>query len=246
MKTILSSCATGFVLIIFFGALSSCGGPVVKSDITPSVQLNAQARTAPAPEYLIQPTDELEIKFLYNPELNERLPVRPDGRISLQLVNEIPVAGLTPRQLSDLLTEKYRPELKKPDITVIVRTFSAQKVFVDGEVNRGGLLPLTGPLTVLQAIAQAGGIKDTARVNEVLVIRQNPNGPFLTSVVDISKAIDGTDKSQDIALMPYDVVYVPKSPIANVDTWVDLYIRRVLPFSLPSPIPQPTTSSTLY
>jgi protein involved in polysaccharide export with SLBB domain len=237
MKT-LSLYSKIFLLIALFATVSACG-PVVKANVTPFAQLNTQARTAPAPEYRIQPGDDLEIKFLYNPELNERLPVRPDGRISLQFVKEVLVVGLTPKELGDLLTEKYGPELKKPDVTVIVRSFSAQKVFVDGEVNRGGLLPLTGPLTVLQAIAQAGGVKDTARLTEVLVIRQNPNGPFLTSVVDISKAIDGTDKSQDIALMPYDVVFVPKSPIANVDTWVDLYIRRLLPFSLPSPVPQP-------
>jgi polysaccharide biosynthesis/export protein len=221
-------------------ALAGGCGPVVVANITPYKELDLQARTTPAPEYLIQTGDELDIQFMYNPELNQKLPVRPDGRITLPLVKEILVSGMTPRELGELLTEKYTPELKKPEVIVIVRSFMAQKIFIDGEVNRAGLQQLTGPLTVLQAIAMAGGIKETARPTEVLVIRQNHNGPFLTSVLDITKAIDGTDKTQDIALMPYDVVYVPKSPIANVDTWVDLYIRRVVPFTLPSPVPQPT------
>jgi polysaccharide biosynthesis/export protein len=225
-----------FALILAAG----CGGPAVVANITPYRQLDVQARTTPAAEYQIQTADELDIQFLYNPELNQKLPVRPDGRISLPLVKELMVLGMSPRELGDLLTDKYRPELKKPEVTVIVRSFMAQRIFIDGEVNRAGLQQLTGPLTVLQAIAMAGGIKDTARPTEVVVIRQNPSGPFLTSVVDITKALDGTDKSQDIALMPYDVVFVPKSHIANVDIWVDQYIRKVVPFALPSPIPSPT------
>ena len=107
-------------------------------------------------------------------------------------------------------------------------------------------MPLTGPLTVMQAIAMAGGLKESARRTQVLVIRQNPEGPSFTAVMDLTKAIDGTDKSQDISLMPYDIVYVPRSAIANVDVWVDQYVRRMLPFPLPSPIPTPTTTSTWY
>ena len=221
-------------LLLF--ALASCG-TVVKTDITPSAQLNVQARTFPTLEYLIQAGDELEVKFLYNPELNEKLPVRPDGRISLPIVKEVMVVGMSPQKLEELLTQKYKDELKKPDITVIVRSFSAQKVFVDGEVLRAGLVPLTGPLTVMQAISQAGGLKDTARRTQVLVIRQNPDGPFFTSVLDLTKAIDGTDKRQDIALMPYDIVYVPKSAIANVNLFVEQYISKNIPYPFMYAVP---------
>ena len=84
--------------------------------------------------------DQLEVKFFYNPELNEQVIVRPDGRISLQLANEIMVAGLTPLELTDLLKKKYSTEISKPEITIIVRTFTSQRVFVDGEVNRAGLV----------------------------------------------------------------------------------------------------------
>jgi polysaccharide biosynthesis/export protein len=236
-KLFVMSLIVAFLMTIVVGC-----GPVVVANKTPAFQLNDQARVTPVSEYLLQAGDELEIQFTYNPELNQKVPVRPDGRIALPLIKEISVAGMSPRELSDLLVEKYRPELKKPEVTVIVRTFTAQKIFVDGEVNRAGLQPIMGPLTVMQAIAMAGGLKDTARTNEILVIRQNPKGPFLTAVVDITLAIDGTDKSQDIALMPYDMVYVPRSSIANVDIWVDQYMRKVLPFSLPSPVPTPTYS----
>ncbi len=236
----------GTVCVLLLAMLAACSH-VVKSDVTPFAQLNAQARVFPAPEYLIQVGDELEVQFRYNPDLNQlHLPVRPDGRISLPIVKEVLVSGMSPGKLEELLADKYRPELKRPDVTVIVHTFSAQRVFVDGEVFWPQVVPLTGPLTVMQAIAQARGLKDTARRTQVLVIRQNPKGPAFTAVVDLTKIIDGTDKSQNISLMPYDIVYVPRSAIANVDLWVDLYVRRMLPFPLPSPVPTPTTTSTWY
>ena len=96
-------------------------------------------------EYQIQIGDALDIKFFYHPELNESVMVRPDGRISLQLVHEVQASGLTPEQLRQNLRKKYEPQISQPEIAVIVRSFTAQKVYVDGEVAKPGLVPLTGP-----------------------------------------------------------------------------------------------------
>jgi polysaccharide biosynthesis/export protein len=208
--------------------------------------LDKQARLYPAQEYKIQYGDQLDIKFLYNPELNENLPVRPDGRITLQLVGDIMVVDMTLTQLAEALKTRYAAEVRKPEITIIVRQFASQKVFVDGEVGRPGLVPLVGSMTVSQAIAQSGGFGIDARKNEVVVIRQNAAGKPLVTVVDILKVHRGIDMTNDINLMPYDMVFVPKSPIGEVDKWVDQYIRKMLPFALPSPIPTPTTTSGSY
>jgi polysaccharide biosynthesis/export protein len=164
--------------------------------------------------YRIQVGDTLDIKFFYNPELNEKdLPVRPDGRISLQLVDEIPVLGLTPDGLRDLLKKKYEAtELKDVEVTVIVRSFSHQKVFVDGEVSLPTLVPVKGQLTIMQAIAYANGLRDTARRREVIVIRRGRDHTPIITTVNLEKVLDGTDLSQDIFLLPSDIVYVPKSP----------------------------------
>ncbi len=180
-------------------------------------------------EYRIQPGDLLDIKLFYNPELNESVTVRPDGRIALQLVKEIDAAGLTPAQLTDLLTGKYAAQIKNPEITVLVRSFNTQKVFVDGEVNRAGLVALAEPMTVLQAVAQAGGFKDTAKRSEVILIRRGADNKRITMTMDLDNAIDGSDRAQDQLLRPYDIVYVPKSTIANIDEAMDLYIRRLVP-----------------
>jgi protein involved in polysaccharide export with SLBB domain len=212
-----------YVLFILFAC-----GPVVKNP-TPLNHQATQASFISEKEYRIQVGDELDIKFFYNPELNEKVTVRPDGRISLQLVHDVMVAGLTPSESTKLLTQKYAPELKKPEIAVIVRSFGAHKIYVDGEVNKSGMFPLIGYMTVLQAISQAGGMKDTARKGEVLIIRRGEGNKPLVSSVNLNKVVDGTDILQDIPLKPFDIVYVPRSSIANVNVWVDQYIRKNIP-----------------
>jgi len=212
-----------YVLFILFAC-----SPVVKNP-TPLHHQAVQASLNSEKEYRIQVGDQLDIKFFYNPELNEQVTVRPDGRISLQLVHEVMVAGLTPSELTQRLKQKYAPELKKPEIAVIVRSFGAYKIYVDGEVNKSGMFPIVGYMTVLQAISQAGGMKDTARTSEVVIIRRGEFNKPLAFQLNLRKVVDSTDMSQDIALQPFDIVYVPKSAIANVNTWVDQYIRKNIP-----------------
>lgn len=187
-----------------------------------------------AKEYRIKPGDLLDIKLFYNPELNEQVTVRPDGRISLQLANDVMASGLTPSELTEQLKKRYAAEIGKPEITVIVRTFTFQRVFVDGEVNKAGIIPLTDPMTVMQSISQAGGVKDTAYLKGVIVIRRTVDNKVVATQVNLADALDNTEMSQDIALMPNDIIYVPKSTIANINVWVDQYIRKNIPISVSS------------
>lgn len=215
-----------FKLFLIVMLLSACA-PVVKNTVPLSVM--TQNPNAIVKDYQIQSGDQLEIKFFYNPELNELVVVRPDGRISLQLANEIMVAGLTPSELTEQLRKKYSTDIEKPEITVFVRTFTSQRIYVDGEVNRAGLVTLTAPMTLLQSISQAGGLKDTASTENVIIVRRTVDNQLSTMVVNIDKAIDNTDISQDIVLMPNDIVHVPKSGIANLNVWIDQYLRRNIP-----------------
>jgi protein involved in polysaccharide export with SLBB domain len=211
--------------------LTACGTTATTVRNPVSLQEVAQVSGTVAKEYRIKSGDQLDVKFFYNPELNEQVLVRPDGRISLQLANDVMATGLTPLELTGELKKKYSAEIDKPEITVIVRTFTFQRVFVDGEVNKAGLVPLTDPMTVLQSIAQAGGMKDTALFKGVIVIRRTDDNKLVTMQLNLEEAIDNTDTKQDIVLMPNDIVYVPKTTIANIDVWVDQYIRRILPIS---------------
>ena len=224
------------ILLVFVGLLIllvSCAPNAVRSPAS-IAQMDQQSRAYPQREYIIAAGDTLDIKFLNNPELNEiGVTVRPDGRISLQLAPEIKAAGLTPNQLREFLNQRYSTEVKKPETTIIVRSFSDQKVFVDGEVVLPGLIELKGPTTVMRAIAQARGLRESARISNIIVIRKDFEGNPLSANIDLAKVINGTDMTQDIQLMPYDIVYVPKSNIARVNKFVDEYINRVVPGGFP-------------
>jgi protein involved in polysaccharide export with SLBB domain len=183
----------------------------------------------PPEPYRIAAGDDLEIRFFHTPELNATLPVRPDGKISLPYAQTVQAEGRTPEELSQDLARDYGKVLRDPEIAVIVRTFSTQQIHVGGRVEKGGLFPLKRPMTVLQSIFEAGGYKPEARLSQVLVIRKEPDGTPRVIVVNINRALNGSDPKQNIALQPCDVVYVPDVPIARVNEFVDLYIRKNLP-----------------
>ncbi len=190
---------------------------------------NQAGDAEPRPEYVIQDGDALGIKFFLNPELNEEVVVRPDGRISLQLISEVVAAGRTPRELGRQLEQLYSSELDRPSVSVIVRSFSSQRVYVDGEVNQPGELEIVGSLTLLQAIARAEGFTELAKVRQLIVIRREADGRPRTIPVDVRELRQGRDR--DLTLKPFDVVYVPRTRIANVNQWIDQYIRKSIPVS---------------
>lgn len=224
----------GFFLALVYLLLQACSPQVYNT-----VPLGSPGTIAPPiqPEYKINAGDKLSIKLFYNPELNEEVVVRPDGRITLQLLKEIKVVGLTPAKLSEILTEGYSKYLaQSPEISVIVSSFVGNRIYVGGEVGggagagagAGSIRELDGPTTVLQEIMLAGGFKDTSDRNRVILIRKDENNKPIYMCLDIEKAMKGIDPNQDIYLQPYDMVLVPRSDIANVDLWVDQYIGKII------------------
>jgi protein involved in polysaccharide export with SLBB domain len=193
----------------------------------------ADAQVAPAPyvslPYRILPGDLLQIRFLRAPELDEEVSVRPDGGIGLHLVPELRAAGRTPGELRELLQELYASELRDPELSVVVKTVSA-RAFVDGEVGDPAEVSLARPISVLQAIALAGGATERAHTEEVLLIRRSGLESRVT-LIDLERARAG-EPGLDPPLMPDDIVFVPASRIARVNQWVDQYVRRNIPVSV--------------
>jgi protein involved in polysaccharide export with SLBB domain len=186
---------------------------------------------APKPvPYVIHAGDQLDIKFFFNPELNESVVVRPDGKISLQLIDEIQASGLQPSELDQKLTDLYSKELRKPVLTVIVRSFSGQRVYVGGEVNRQGLITLQPGLTVLQAVFQSGGFMETAQPAETLIIRKGPDNKPVPLRIDLAEVIAASDPNADFQLQPDDIVFVPKSAIAKANKFVRQYVEELFLF----------------
>jgi protein involved in polysaccharide export with SLBB domain len=147
----------------------------------------------------------------------------------LQLIGTVNAAGMTPEELARVLKEKYSPELRDPEINVLVHSFSSQQVFVDGEVGKPQIVPLLGNMTILQSIAAAGGLTPTARRNEIIIIRRGADNRPLTMTVNYQEIITGARPNENILLKPFDIVYVPRSAIADVNLWVDQYIRKNIP-----------------
>jgi polysaccharide biosynthesis/export protein PslD len=191
----------------------------------------APAPLEPSP-YRVRVGDVLEITFFGPAELNQNRTVGPDGEIQLTLIGPVKVVGRTVPDLVEELTERYRPEVVKPEITVNVSQFSGMKVYVGGEVNQAGMLPYHGGLTIVQAIMQAGGFKDTARLTQVVLIRKGEQGEPIGSMVNVKKVLHGADFKLDARLQPSDIVFVPRSSIADFN----LFIRQFIQNNIPIPI----------
>jgi protein involved in polysaccharide export with SLBB domain len=211
-------------VLLPLAALMACSTNVVRH---PTPIANAPRATQTG--YLIEPGDGLDVRFFYNPELNEEVTVRPDGNISLPLVGELRAAGRTPGQLEGSLRDAYSRELRQAAITVIVKGFAGQRVYVDGEVGTPQMVNIAGNLSAMQAVASAGGFKPSARKGEVLVIRRSGAPQPVVIPINLDAAIDGSDTTQDILLQPYDIVYVPKTAVAEVNQFIDQYFRQNIP-----------------
>lgn len=181
------------------------------------------------PEYRLQPRDMVAIRFWGNPELNEEQRIRPDGRISLPFIDEVPAAGLTPRELDDVLTVKYAAELARPDLTVIVREAALPQIFVGGEVTFQGIVPLTDNLTLFRAVQRAGGFKTTARRKDVLLIRRLPDGTSIARKIDIRPIMSGADPNADVVLAANDIVFVPRTKIESGYLFMNQYVDKIIP-----------------
>jgi protein involved in polysaccharide export with SLBB domain len=196
---------------------------VTSEEVVASEEVTASSEETKK-EYILQAGDVIDVKFFYNPELDELVTIRPDGRISLQLVDEVEANNLTPSELDQILTEKYSTILHRPEITVIVKEFAAQEIFVGGEVMRPGVISWNRDTTALRAIFQAGGFKETARTSSVIIVSKGLNNEPVARQVSLKKVIS--------TKAPGPQVYVPKTFIAKANKFVRQYIKNMIPATL--------------
>jgi protein involved in polysaccharide export with SLBB domain len=228
MKTSLASVLIATLVV----ALGSCSS---KPPPYPADPIIIEQSIAPTARYELKPGDVIAVKFYNTPQLNENnVVVRPDGAISLPFAGEVRVAGRTAAEVEAELARRYGPELAKPKggetlVAVIVRRLGSNQVHVGGEVEKDGRLPIYGSLTLLEAIERAGGFSDTADPERVVLIRADETGRRTGFVVDLEPVISGEAPENDVILQPTDIVFVPRSTIANLNLVVEQYIRKMLP-----------------
>jgi polysaccharide export outer membrane protein len=184
------------------------------------------------PAYRLQPGDQFDVKFFYNSDLNEAVTVQPDGRFSMAMAQDLPAAGLTIPEIRNEIDVRYRRELKDPKVTVILRTSLPSRIYVGGEVALPGeYLTIGPPLTMVQAIARAGGLKNSANGDQIILARRGDNGiPHLYSL-SFNNATTGADPADDVPLQPYDSIFVPRRPVANIYLAFQQYIQQFVPLS---------------
>jgi polysaccharide export outer membrane protein len=168
----------------------------------------APAAVPTPPDYVIGPQDVLSIVYWREKDISADVTVRPDGMISLPLLNDVKAAGLTPTQLHDRLIEESRRYVEDPNITVVVSEINSRKAFITGEIANPGEYPLSGPTTVIQLIAKAGGLRDYANSKKIVIVRTE-NGRVVTYPFNYKDVVNRKSLKLNIELKPGDTVIVP-------------------------------------
>lgn len=208
-------------------------------NVPPTAELPPAPKTVtqsmiPIPElepYRFQIGDVIDIKMPLNPELNEQVVVRPDGMISTIYAQDVLAYGVTPSELQTELTQRYSEpgKLVDPMLSVIVRSFAPTRVYVIGEVVNPGEFITIGPnLTVLQAIARAGGLKNSAHSRYAVILRRGAGDDPTAYSANYVTALSGHDPESDVRLAPYDVVYVPRSTIGDIYLNYQQYLQQFI------------------
>lgn len=183
-------------------------------------------------EYQFMPGDELDVKVHYNPEFSDRVIVAPDGLIYLDLLGAVPVMGKSPEAVEKNLRERYASVLKQPDVTVSPRIFGSEAIYIAGEVHRPGIIKLASGMTLFQGVLEAGGLLETAHLDQVILIRRSSTNTPMLKLVNLRDIMEGRDPASDIALRRFDAIFVPRSGIAEADRISAQYVQNLLPVQL--------------
>lgn len=176
---------------------AGCGGT--------TSQAARETRPFAPSEYRIGVEDVLEIAVWKEPQLSTTAPVRPDGKVTVPVAGEIAAAGKTPKELEAILAEKLATRIASPSVSVVVKEVNAARVFVLGEVAKPGAYPMRGSMTVVQALAVAGGMTEFADKGDIVILRRGGDGGQTRLNVDFGDALKGAP----IELVPGDTVVVP-------------------------------------
>ncbi len=183
-----------------------------------------------APAYRLFPGDVVQVTVHTATELSGEYPVGPDGRVNLPLAGGVMVAGQTAPEAARSFATRYASVLRDPIIEVRSASFGSQRILVGGEVTQPGVFDLpSARIGVLEAVMLAGGPTIRARRGSVVVLRRAENGGVMMREVNLSQALRGRANADTIPLTRHDIVFVPRSGIAEINDFIELYVRNILP-----------------
>ena len=223
------SASLGFAALMLFTTAGAVDAQPAAAGQPPSTQAKPPAKPAPAPtgsqaaktpvaaetgvtvpaDYTLGPDDVLAVLFWRDKDMSvEQVVVRPDGMVTLPLLNDVKASGLTPDQFRDAVAKAASQFVEDPNVTIVVKQINSRKVFVTGQVAKAGAFPLTAPTTVMQALAMAGGLSEYANGSDIVVMR-TVNAKTQTFKFNYKDVIKGKKLEQNIMLKPGDTVVVP-------------------------------------
>jgi polysaccharide export outer membrane protein len=214
-----TTAATAFIVALL---ASAPGRAVVQGQAAvpqkpPAVaaQPGAQSGVPTPADYVIGADDVLQVNFWRDKDMTVEVAVRPDGKITLPLLNDVHAAGFTPEQLRDRLTEQAKKYVVDPTVTVVVKQINSRRVFITGEVNKPGMYPLNDRMTVVQLIAMAGGLTEFAKSKDIVIMRSDsggtirPKGEPVALPFNYKDFVGRRNLKQNVELKPGDTVIVP-------------------------------------
>jgi polysaccharide biosynthesis/export protein len=209
--------STGLVMAAWlaftFGQVQEVPKPVVTGTSSQKTETSAKSATAPQrtfneAEYKIGPQDVLRIDVWKEAEVSRAVPVRPDGKISLPLLNDVQAAGLTAMKLAAVIADGLTKYINNPQVTVTVSEINSRRIYVTGEVSRAGAFPLLPNMTILQALSSSGGFTQFAKLKNIYVLRTE-DGKQVKLPFNYKDAVNGKKPEQNVLLQPGDVIVVP-------------------------------------
>jgi polysaccharide export outer membrane protein len=175
------------------------------------------------PRYTLRAGDVVELQYRYTPELNQTVTVLPDGYVNLALIGNLKVSDLTMEQAHDLIVQKAQTRLNEPDLNLILREFQRPYIVVAGEVTTPGKMDLRETTTAMQAILLAGGFKESAHSNQVLLFRKINTDTAEVKVLKLTNVHKTAQLEHDAQLEPGDMLLVPRNKLENVSRYMKLF-----------------------
>jgi polysaccharide export outer membrane protein len=233
-KPLLLSTIAGLLL-----ALCACAPEHGRPDLfSPQPQPTAQFPniryaqwTDAEPPYRFYPGDELDVTVPSAPELSHTATVQPDGRVTLPLLAPVMVADRTLPDVEAAISRGYASQLLRPQVEIAVKA-EPLHVFVGGEVAKPGIYEMPGDIDALQAVIMAGGFTTLAKRTQVVIIRRGPDGRAMMRTANLLRGVTDAAETDAVPLRRFDVIYVPRTRIAEVDLFVQQYLRDSLPVQL--------------
>ena len=223
----------GFLVVLFAHVLG-CSSANDSPDFNLPPDEFVPVKAVQAGEYRLAVGDMVRVKFLFHTDLNTEVEVRQDGAISVPGLGEFFAYGLSAQQLEADILRRAALTHRNPDVSVVVTNQTIHQVYVGGEVRRPGYVDLRPGMTTLRAIFSRGGFLDTAKVDHVLHVHWDDDGRYSARVLDLKRALETGDVRSDILLSANDLLFIPKTRIANVNLWVRQYIVDLIPIRAPT------------